>query len=839
MSKKFIVLVLVISLICTIAFIASPAVPAYAASVSQIGISYVDSLPNQPVNYSMIDWDQRARNFDSIVFDFSTSGTYLPIAQWDTTHYNMSTTTFKLPAYVGPKYGLTDGFQEALAGMASVLGGALTGINKSNQTGNGYTNVNFADMCRTYYTSEGIISNNPNNGKKSKDTEFWYILTPTLEFAALDYLYPSTAMDTIFQNTADKWYDAIVRMGGTYLDFNHWSYDFTNNVPVDGAYTEPDAAIGAGLFQYMAYKKFGTAKYLDAAKWCMKFLQDQGYNPTYECLEYFGPLFAALLNAEQGQSNDVTKMVNWAFDTNSPHRPNWGAVKGTFGGYGMDGLMGSSSDNGGNYAFAMNTFAGVMGMAPLARYDQRYARAMGKYILNAASNSRLFYGDQLDAAHQDNEDWTADPNHGIPYEGLRYRKIGDSNYQPYATGDPLTYGWDFNTNFGVYSGALSGVLGGIVRTTNVSKILQLDLLKTDFFHSTAYPSYLYYNPLTSNQSVEINVGGTACDIYDAVSDTFLSRNVTGTQTFSIPADTARVIVLGPANGSITTSGNNLLLNNVFVGYRAPTNIAAGKTATASSTANGNVANNVTDGNQATRWESSSSDPQWVYVDLGSSQTVGRVKLNWEVAYGKTYKIQVSDNASTWTDVYSTTTGDGGIDDISFAPTSARYVRMYGTQRGTQYAYSMYEFEVYVDALSNVDVSVGGTASDNGASNPANEDETKAFDKSSFTKWLVYSTTGELRYDFAGTAAYKVTKYSVTSANDVQGRDPKNWQLQGSDNGTSWTTVDTQTNITFATRYQTKTYSISNNTAYQMYRLNVTANNGDAYLQLAELQLFGN
>jgi len=70
-------------------------------------------------------------------------------------------------------------------------------------------------------------------------------------------------------------------------------------------------------------------------------------------------------------------------------------------------------------------------------------------------------------------------------------------------------------------------------------------------------------------------------------------------------------------------------------------------------------------------------------------------LRWEVAYGRSYQLQVSNDASTWSNVYSTTTGDGGVDDITLAiPASGRYVRMIGTVRATRYGYSLYEFEIY-------------------------------------------------------------------------------------------------------------------------------------------------
>ena len=65
-----------------------------------------------------------------------------------------------------------------------------------------------------------------------------------------------------------------------------------------------------------------------------------------------------------------------------------------------------------------------------------------------------------------------------------------------------------------------------------------------------------------------------------------------------------------------------------------------------------------------------------------------------MAYGKGYQIQVSDNGTNWRTVYATSTGQPGTNSVSFAPTTARYVRMQGEQRGTWFGYSLYEFEVY-------------------------------------------------------------------------------------------------------------------------------------------------
>ncbi len=128
------------------------------------------------------------------------------------------------------------------------------------------------------------------------------------------------------------------------------------------------------------------------------------------------------------------------------------------------------------------------------------------------------------------------------------------------------------------------------------------------------------------------------------------------------------------------------------------NVALGKTTTASSyQATGNGApyppSNATDGNLTTRWASDWSDPQWIEVDLGQVTTISHIQLIWESGYSSAYQIQVSNDGTTWTPIYSTTTGTGGVDDFNVTG-SGRYVRLYGTQRGTTYGYSLYEFGIY-------------------------------------------------------------------------------------------------------------------------------------------------
>ncbi|WP_430640920.1 discoidin domain-containing protein [Couchioplanes caeruleus] len=129
-------------------------------------------------------------------------------------------------------------------------------------------------------------------------------------------------------------------------------------------------------------------------------------------------------------------------------------------------------------------------------------------------------------------------------------------------------------------------------------------------------------------------------------------------------------------------------------HAADTLLSQGKPVTASSQEGNDVTPaNAVDGNAGTRWSSQFADPQWISVDLGATATVTQVVLQWETAYGKAYKIQTSPDGTAWTDVYSTATGAGGTETLTVNG-SGRYVRMYGTGRGTGYGYSLWEFKVY-------------------------------------------------------------------------------------------------------------------------------------------------
>jgi len=156
-------------------------------------------------------------------------------------------------------------------------------------------------------------------------------------------------------------------------------------------------------------------------------------------------------------------------------------------------------------------------------------------------------------------------------------------------------------------------------------------------------------------------------------------------------------------GAVLLAGSALVLTGLAAPGLAPaakaascgtTNVALNKTATASSQENASFPPSAAvDGNTGTRWSSAFSDPQWLEVDLGSAQSICQVVLNWEAAFATAFQIQTSNDNSTWTSVFSTTTGTGGVQTLNVSG-SGRYVRMFGTARATQFGYSLWEFQVF-------------------------------------------------------------------------------------------------------------------------------------------------
>ncbi|WP_425838878.1 polysaccharide lyase family 8 super-sandwich domain-containing protein [Microbacterium sp. PA5] len=230
------------------------------------------------------------------------------------------------------------------------------------------------------------------------------------------------------------------------------------------------------------------------------------------------------------------------------------------------------------------------------------------------------------------------------------------------------------------------------------------------------------------------------------------------------------------------------------------NLAADAATRASGYAGYNLVYLMTDGDPNTRWRGNNANSAWAQVDLGSSRPLGAVRLRWEAAYAKTYKIQLSDDGASWRDAYTTPTGgsDGDIDVITIEGQSARFVRMQTLTRALDYGPSLWEFEVFSDRTvvdaPKVPTNKGNlalnrpTTADSVYNNNATIVASKATDGAGSTKWSSARAATEhwLQVDLGATLSVSraIVKWESGTSN--------NYRIEGSADGTTWTTLTSVT-----------------------------------------------
>ncbi|MFM7024330.1 MAG: Ig-like domain-containing protein [Flavobacteriales bacterium] len=152
---------------------------------------------------------------------------------------------------------------------------------------------------------------------------------------------------------------------------------------------------------------------------------------------------------------------------------------------------------------------------------------------------------------------------------------------------------------------------------------------------------------------------------------------------------------GVASQSIRVPNVNTTYKaNFTAAYVSNTNHALNKIAGSSSNQGGNTANKAVDGDFNSRWESQSSDPQFLVVNLGAVYDINRVKIYWENAKAKNYLVETSMDSVVWDKMKEVTDNATDINEWSNLSGTGKYVRIFGTERTTNYGYSIFELQVF-------------------------------------------------------------------------------------------------------------------------------------------------
>jgi hypothetical protein len=461
-------------------------------------------------------------------------------------------------------------FHESLNSLAALLGAGLVGVDKTNQDG-----YNYVKMIQNYFNTDNkwnIVMNNTTptvgmlGGGYGRD--WWYDVFPNALFYAVSDVFPGVnGAEHIQKTVAEQFVKADSVLNGNY-DYSYFDYaemqGKINHIPL-----QQDAAGGHAYVLLCAYRKFGDPRYLQHAKSATEALLAQKESRFYEILLPLGAYSAAYLNATEGTNYDVAKLLDWTFDgcKDPKGRHGWGVIVGKWGDYDVSGLQGSIIDGGG-FAFLMNSIKRAWPFVPMVKYEPQYARAIGKWMLNNTNACRLFYPMEIDDKHQWAPELKNITHNNVSYEGLRkvddYNKPELKGVTPVALGDGPKWakGNPTESMFSIYSSSPVGILGAIVKSTDVEGILQLNCNATDFYAERPYPTYLYYNPHQGAKSITFSTGENV-DLFDIVNKQYVAKNVSGNTKIEIPADEARIIVVLPKGTNLSVDGKKIIANEKY------------------------------------------------------------------------------------------------------------------------------------------------------------------------------------------------------------------------------------------------------------------------------------
>lgn len=202
-----------------------------------------------------------------------------------------------------------------------------------------------------------------------------------------------------------------------------------------------------------------------------------------------------------------------------------------------------------------------------------------------------------------------------------------------------------------------------------------------------------------------------------------------------------------------------------------------------------------------------------------------------------FEVETSSNGTNWTLL---TTTDINVNSYTHTGLDVSTKYYYRVTAKNIYGKSAYSNTAEVTTLSFPEPLIdltnnGGTLTVEADNTNANENSPKIIDNNPATKFLV--SRGSLWMQYVSTDKAILTKYTITSGNDAPDRDPKEWTLAGSNNGTDWTTIDTRSNQVFSGRGQQRTFIFTNTKPFNYYRITLTTMGGSAF-QAGEWELWG-
>jgi hypothetical protein len=520
--------------------------------IRQVKIAWIETMPNFPESYKMLDWTEKTYNLDRILFNFKIQGDCKPYIWIDDNQRNLKQKCFGLyNSICNPLQGnkkFNGEFHEATNTISAVLSAGLVGINKTKEN-----ELNYVKMLQSYFNNEwGIIRNHTTErmDKIINDSlNLWSddVFSNILFYAVADIFNDVDDADYLLREVSNK--ICVVSK----LLKNNYYFDNFNYSNMSG-HERPeklnkDIAAGHSYILYCAYKKFGDKKYLEASKIALATLYDIKPNAGNGDLLAFGALVAARMNVEEQMNYDVQRLIVESFCGTGKNDLKHGVLTGRWGTYEVNGLKTVTNEKE-LMASLKSTFNMAWPLVALVNYAPEYSRTIAKWLLNASSSARVFYPYEIEDLNQSSAQYKHITKNEIAYSSL-LENFSDKQQQitPYAIN------FDHNHSnekalFSISSSTPVGIFGSIIHKTNVEGIIRINTEATNFYSKDTNNTYLYFNPHNEDKEVEYNYSGKSkVDLYDILQDEYVIKNLQNDSKIKITANDVRLIVEKPA-GSV-------------------------------------------------------------------------------------------------------------------------------------------------------------------------------------------------------------------------------------------------------------------------------------------------